>query len=115
MSRYRTEGLYAHGGANPPSGAETQTVEARTKLLVTLSDGKPDDYDLEVPGRVRNRRHATGTFEKCARREYMHTASPSIVRTGLSAAYVRCSELTVLDDVAKLPTRISDIYRRITS
>ncbi|MCG6965953.1 MAG: hypothetical protein LJE59_05550 [Chromatiaceae bacterium] len=90
-------------------------VEARTKLLVTLSDGKPDDYDLEYRGEYGIEDTRQALFE--ARREGVHAYCITIDREGqdyLPHMY-GAANYTVLDDVAKLPTKISDIYRRITS
>ena len=92
-----------------------QQVEARTKLLVTLSDGKPDDYDLEYRGEYGIEDTRQALFE--ARRDGIHAYCITIDREG--QAYLPhmygAANYTVLDDVAKLPTKISDIYRKITS
>ncbi len=90
-------------------------VEARTKLLVTLSDGKPDDYDLEYRGEYGIEDTRQALFE--ARREGIHPYCITIDREGqdyLPHMYGGAN-YTVLDDVAKLPTKVSDIYRKITS
>ena len=92
-----------------------RSVEARTKLLVTLSDGKPDDYDLEYRGEYGIEDTRQALFE--ARRDGVHAYCITIDREGqgyLPHMYGPAN-YTVLDDVAKLPTKISDIYRRITS
>jgi nitric oxide reductase NorD protein len=92
-----------------------KAVEARTKLLVTLSDGKPDDYDLEYRGEYGIEDTRQALFE--ARREGVHAYCITIDREGqdyLPHMY-GAANYTVLDDVAKLPTKVSDIYRRITS
>jgi len=92
-----------------------QQVEARTKLLVTLSDGKPDDYDLEYRGEYGIEDTRQALFE--ARRDGIHAYCITIDREGqgyLPHMY-GAANYTVLDDVAKLPTKISDIYRKITS
>ncbi|MGB5637719.1 MAG: VWA domain-containing protein [Sedimenticolaceae bacterium] len=90
-------------------------VEARTKLLVTLSDGKPDDYDLEYRGEYGIEDTRQALFE--ARREGIHAYCITIDREGqdyLPHMY-GAANYTVLDDVAKLPVKVSDIYRKITS
>jgi len=90
-------------------------VEARTKLLVTLSDGKPDDYDLEYRGEYGIEDTRQALFE--ARREGVHAYCITIDREGqdyLPHMY-GAANYTVLDDVAKLPTKVADIYRRITT
>jgi nitric oxide reductase NorD protein len=90
-------------------------VEARTKLLITLSDGKPDDYDLEYRGEYGIEDTRQALFE--ARREGIHAYCITIDREGqdyLPHMY-GAANYTVLDDVAKLPTKVSDIYRKITT
>ena len=90
-------------------------VEARTKLLVTLSDGKPDDYDLEYRGEYGIEDTRQALFE--ARRDGVHAYCITIDREGqgyLPHMY-GAANYTVLDDVAQLPTKVSDIYRKITS
>lgn len=95
--------------------SKLKQVEARTKLLVTLSDGKPDDYDLEYRGEYGIEDTRQALFE--ARREGIHAYCITIDREGhdyLPHMY-GAANFTVLDDVAKLPTKVSDIYRKITT
>lgn len=90
-------------------------VEARTKLLVTLSDGKPDDYDLEYRGDYGIEDTRQALLE--ARREGVHAYCITIDKEGqdyLPHMY-GVANYTVLDDIARLPLKVSDIYRRITS
>lgn len=90
-------------------------VEARTKLLITLSDGKPDDYDLEYRGQYGIEDTRQALYE--ARRDGIHSYCITIDREGqdyLPHMY-GAANYTVLDDVAKLPLKVSDIYRRITT
>ena len=89
-------------------------VEARTRILVTLSDGKPDDYDsyrgeygIEDTRRALIEARRAGIHPYCITidreaRDYLpHMYGP--------AAY------TVIDEVRKLPLKVSDIYRRLTT
>ncbi|UCB55626.1 MAG: nitric oxide reductase activation protein [Thiotrichales bacterium] len=89
-------------------------VEASTKLLITLSDGKPDDYDTyRGEYGVEDTRQAL--FE--ARRDGIHAFCITIdeeARDYLPHMY-GAANYTVIDDVASLPTKISDIYRRLTT
>jgi nitric oxide reductase NorD protein len=90
-------------------------IEARTKLLVTLSDGKPDDYDLEYRGEYGIEDTRQALLE--ARRDGIHAYCITIDREGqhfLPHMY-GAANYTVLDDVAKLPLKVSDIYRKITT
>lgn len=87
----------------------------RHKLLVTLSDGRPDDFGDEYRGNygIEDTRRA---FQE-ARREGIHGYCVTIDRH--AADYLRHmvgpSGFTVLDDARKLPLRIADIYRRLTA
>lgn len=88
---------------------------ARHKLLVTLSDGRPDDFGDEYRGNygIEDTRRALQE----ARREGIRSYCITIDRQGADylghmmgpAAY------TVLDDVKKLPLKVADIYRRLTA
>ena len=89
-------------------------VEAKTKVLVTLSDGRPDDYfdAYRGPYGIEDTRMAllearrAGvhpfciTIDKDARDYLPHMYGP--------ARYV------ILDDVGQLPGKVADIYRKLT-
>jgi hypothetical protein len=80
-----------------------------------VPDGKPDDYDLEYRGEYGIEDTRQALFE--VRRDGIHAYCISIDREGrdyLPHMY-GAANYTVLDDVAKLPTKVSDIYRKITS
>ena len=89
-------------------------VEASTKLLITLSDGKPDDYDTyRGEYGVEDTRQAL--FE--ARRDGIHAFCITIdeeARDYLPHMY-GAANYTVIDNVASLPVKVSDIYRRLTT
>jgi len=92
-----------------------EEVEARTKLLITLSDGKPDDYDHYYRGEYGIEDTRQALFE--ARVAGIHPFCITIDREGadyLPHMYGKANYV-VLDDVAKLPLKVSDIYRKITS
>ena len=89
-------------------------VDARTRILITLSDGKPDDYDsyrgeygIEDTRRALIEARRQGIHPYCITideeaRDYLpHMYGP--------AAY------TLVDDVRSLPLKVSDIYRRLTT
>jgi nitric oxide reductase NorD protein len=92
-----------------------QQVEARTKLLITISDGKPDDYDHYYRGEYGIEDTRQALFE--ARVSGIHPFCITIDKEG--AGYLPHmygpANYIVLDDVAKLPLKVSDIYRKITS
>jgi nitric oxide reductase NorD protein len=88
---------------------------AKHRLLVTLSDGKPDDFADEYRSRygIEDTRHALLEARAKGIRSYCVT----IDRNG--ADYLRHmygpARYTVLDDVRKLSLRIADIYRRLAT
>jgi nitric oxide reductase NorD protein len=89
--------------------------EARTKLLITLSDGKPDDYDHQYRGEYGIEDTRQALFE--ARQDGVHPFCITIDEQG--ADYLPHmygpANFTVIADVAKLPLKVSDIYRKLTS
>jgi nitric oxide reductase NorD protein len=89
-------------------------VEARTKLLITLSDGKPDDYDTyRGTYGIEDTRQAL--IE--AKRDGIHSFCITIdteAKDYLPHMYGAVN-YTVIDEVRKLPLKVSDIYRRLTT
>lgn len=89
-------------------------VDARTRLLVTLSDGKPDDYDA-YHGEYGIEDTRMALFE--ARQRGIHPFCITIdeqARDYLPHMYGDASYV-LIDDVARLPYRISEIYRNLTT
>jgi len=89
-------------------------VEARTKLLITLSDGKPDDYDT-YRGAYGIEDTRMALIE--ARRSGIHPFCITIdteARDYLPHMY-GAANYAVIDEVRKLPLKVSDIYRRLTT
>ena len=88
---------------------------ARHRLLVTLSDGRPDDYGDEYRGHygIEDTRRALQEARQAGVRSYCIT----IDRQGPDylAHMYGASHYTVLADVKKLPLKIADIYRRLVS
>ncbi len=88
--------------------------EASTKILITLSDGKPDDYnDYRGTYGIEDTRRAL--IE--ARREGIHPYCITIdekARDYLPHLYGPAA-FTLVDDVRQLPFKVSDIYRRLTT
>ena len=90
-------------------------VEARTKLMISLSDGKPDDYSdnyrgdygIEDTRQALIEAHRSGikpfciTIDREAREYLPHLYGPV--------------NWTLVDEVARLPLKVADIYRRLTS
>ncbi len=89
-------------------------VEARTKLLVTLSDGKPDDYSDEYRGTygIEDTRQALLETKRLGIHPYCITIDRE-AREYLPRMYGKVN-YTVVDDPARLPLKVADIYRRLT-
>ncbi|OHC68066.1 MAG: hypothetical protein A2045_10105 [Rhodocyclales bacterium GWA2_65_20] len=86
----------------------------RHKLLVTLSDGRPDDYGDEYRGRygIEDTRRALLEAREKGIRSYCVT----IDRHGadyLPQLYGP-AHYSVIDDARKLPQKIAEIYRKLT-
>lgn len=88
---------------------------AKHRLLVTLSDGRPDDFGDEYRGRygIEDTRRALQEAHARGVRSYCVTLD----RHG--ADYLKHmygpAGYTVLDDVKKLPQKIADIYRKLAT
>jgi nitric oxide reductase NorD protein len=89
-------------------------VEARTKLLITLSDGRPDDYGDEYRGEygIEDTRQALLEAKRLGIHPYCITIDRE-ARDYLPRMYGEVS-YTVVDDPGKLPFKVADIYRRLT-
>ena len=96
-------------------GGLLNAVEARTKLLITLSDGKPDDY-LD---RYRSAYGIEDTRQALieAKRLGIHPFCITLDKKG--QAYLPhmygAVNYVVIDEVNKLPLKVADIYRRLTT
>ncbi|MDZ7595519.1 MAG: nitric oxide reductase activation protein [Thiobacillus sp.] len=90
-------------------------VEAKTRVLITLSDGRPDDYFDVYRGQygIEDTRMAlleaarTGIHPFCITLD--REARDYLPHMYGAARYV------ILDDVRQLPVKVTDIYRRITT
>ncbi len=90
-------------------------VDARIKLLVTLSDGKPEDYDGYYRGEYGIEDTRQALFE--ARRDGVHPFCITIdeqAQEYLPHLY-GAANYVVIKEVEKLPLKVSDIYRKLTS
>ena len=89
-------------------------VEARTKLLITLSDGKPDDYDTYRGAYgIEDTRMALIEAKRSGIHPFCITID-SEARDYLPHMYGAVN-YSVIDEVRKLPLKVSDIYRRLTT
>ena len=91
-----------------------ESVEAKTKILITLSDGKPEDYD-GYRGEYGIEDTRVALLE--SRQQGIHPFCITIDKEGrdyLQTMYGSASYI-VIDDVKQLPLKVADIYRNITS
>ena len=91
-----------------------RSIEARTRLLITLSDGKPEDWDAyKGDYGIEDTRKAL--LE--AREQGIHPFCITIDKEAQSYLPHMYGEVNYIfiDDVRKLPNRITEIYRRLTS
>ncbi len=88
-------------------------VEARTKILITLSDGRPDDQDgYRGPYGIEDTRRALIEAKFLGIHPFCITIDDEAMDY-LQHMYGAVN-FAVVDHVDKLPYKVSDIYRRIT-
>jgi len=89
--------------------------EARTRLLVTLSDGKPDDFSDGYRGEYGIEDTRQALIE--AKRAGIHPFCITIDREAGAYLPRMCGAVnyTVVADVARLPLKLADLYRRLTA
>ncbi|MDA7967964.1 MAG: VWA domain-containing protein, partial [Gammaproteobacteria bacterium] len=89
-------------------------VEARAKILITLSDGKPDDYDgYRGDYGIEDTRRALMEARHAGIRPFCITIDERAAEY-LPHMYGR-ARYAVVSDVQKLPLKVADIYRRLTT
>ena len=90
-------------------------VEAKTRVLVTLSDGRPDDYFDVYRGvyGVEDTRMALMEASRTGIHPFCITLDRE-ARDYLPHMY-GAARYIILDDVRQLPVKVTDIYRRITT
>ena len=89
-------------------------IDAQTRLLITLSDGKPDDYDgYRGEYGIEDTRRALMEAKRAGVHPFCITID-SEARSYLPHMYGAVN-YTVVDDVRRLPAKVSDIYRRLTT
>ena len=89
-------------------------MQARTKLLITLSDGKPDDYSDEYRGEygIEDTRQALIEAHRAGVKPFCITIDRE-ARDYLPHMYGAVN-WTLIDDVSRLPLKVAEIYRRLT-
>ena len=92
-----------------------ESVDARTKLLITLSDGRPDDYSDNYRGEygIEDTRQALLEAHRAGIKPFCITIDHE-ARDYLPHMYGAVN-WTMVDDVARLPLKVADIYRRLTT
>ena len=90
-------------------------VDARTRLLVTLSDGKPDDYSDHYRGEygIEDTRQALIEAHRAGIKPFCITIDHE-ARDYLPHLYGPVN-WTLVDNVERLPLKVADIYRRLTT
>ena len=90
-------------------------IDARVKLLITLSDGRPDDYGDHYRGTYGIEDTRQALIE--AKRDGIHPFCITLdteAKDYLPHMYGAVNYI-VIDEVRKLPLKVSDIYRKLTS
>lgn len=114
ISGIRPQDYTRMGAAIRHLSARFSEVDAKTKLLITLSDGKPDDYSDNYRGRygIEDTRQALVESHRTGIKPFCITIDRE-ARDYLPHLYGPVN-WTLVNDVARLPLKISDIYRRLT-
>jgi hypothetical protein len=102
------------GAAVRHAAAKLRRQEARTRLLIVLSDGRPYDHDY---GDARYAREDTREALRQARLDGITPFCVTIDRDSESELRDLYGEVgyTIIDDVLSLPERMPAIYRRLTT
>ncbi|HYE14639.1 MAG TPA: VWA domain-containing protein [Pyrinomonadaceae bacterium] len=102
------------GAAIRHAAAKLRSQEARTRLLIVLSDGRPYDHDY---GDARYAREDTREALRDARLQGITPFCVTIDRDSEAELKDLYGEVgyTIIDDVLSLPERMPAIYRRLTT
>ena len=89
-------------------------VDAKTRVLITISDGKPDDYDgYRGEYGIEDTRQALMEAKHAGIHPFCITID-SQAHDYLPHMYGHVN-YTMVNDVRKLPLKVSDIYRKLTT
>ncbi|MGR8921355.1 MAG: VWA domain-containing protein [Gammaproteobacteria bacterium] len=95
-------------------GQLLQETRARTKLLITLSDGRPEDYGgYKGKYGIEDTRHALLELKQGGIHAFCITIDNE-AQEYLPHMY-GTANYAVIDEVQKLPYKVADIYRRLTT
>src|ERR1051325_2316426 len=102
------------GAAIRHASARLSRQEARTRLLIALSDGRPYDHDY---GDARYAREDTREALRQAKTQGITPFCITIDRESESELRDLYGDIgyTIIDDVLSLPERMPGIYRRLTT
>ena len=102
------------GAAIRHASAKLAKQDARTRLLIVLSDGRPYDHDY---GDARYAREDTREALRQAKNEGITPFCITIDRESEAELRDLYGELgyTIIDDILSLPERLPGIYRRLTT
>lgn len=91
-----------------------QDVDAKVRLLITLSDGKPEDYDdYKGDYAIEDTRHALIEAKMAGIHPFCITIDQH-AHEYMAHMYGEVNYI-IIDDVQKLPARMPEIYRVLTS
>jgi len=91
-----------------------QQIDARTRVLITISDGKPDDYDgYRGEYGIEDTRQALLEAKHAGIHPFCITIDTH-AHEYLPRMYGPVN-YTVISEIHKLPVKISDIYRKLTT
>jgi nitric oxide reductase NorD protein len=115
----RIAGIEAHdytrmGAAIRHLTATLSAIEARTRLLITLSDGRPDDFSDNYRGEygIEDTRQALLEAHRAGVKPFCITIDRE-AHDYLPHMY-GAARWALVDDVAKLPVKVAEIYARLT-
>jgi nitric oxide reductase NorD protein len=117
--RGRIAGIEPHdytrmGAAIRHLTASLSAIEARTRLLITLSDGRPDDFSDNYRGEygIEDTRQALLEAHRAGVKPFCITIDRE-AHDYLPHMY-GAARWALVDDVAKLPVKVAEIYARLT-
>ena len=114
ISGIRPKAYTRMGAAIRHLGQLLHETRARTKLLITLSDGRPEDYGgYKGKYGIEDTRHALLEMKQSGIHAFCITIDNE-AQEYLPHMY-GAANYAVIDEVHKLPQRVADIYRRLTT
>ena len=114
ISGIRPKAYTRMGAAIRHLGHLLHSTRARTKLLITLSDGRPEDYGgYKGKYGIEDTRHALLEMKQGGIHAFCITIDNE-AQEYLPHMY-GAANYAVIDEVHKLPRQVADIYRRLTT